>query len=58
MTSKGGDQGGTYTPAGYGGAGGGGMVAVYAPSITGSVTNTTAGSTSLNPSYYSSSWTV
>ena len=58
VTSKGGDQGGTYTPAGYGGAGGGGMVAVYAPSITGSVTNATAGTTSQNPSYYSSSWVV
>ena len=58
VTSKGGDQGGTHTPAGYGGAGGGGMVAVYAPSITGTVTNTTAGSTSQNPSYYSSSWVV
>ena len=58
VTSKGGDQGGTHTPAGHGGAGGGGMVAVYAPSITGSVTNATAGTTSQNPSYYSTSWTV
>lgn len=54
VTAKGGDQSGTYTPAGYGGAGGGGLVAVYAPSITGSTANSPQGTTTQNPVFFSS----
>jgi len=58
VTAKGGDQGGSYSPAGWGGAGGGGCVSVYAPSITGSLTNTSVESQSQNPVYYNSPFTV